>query len=116
MVATVGGSLIAQYAAYCACFNMSGVGSVYATTNNNVNDPTLHTDVVTNGAVVAALLGFDSASPQPTVAWTGLTERFDGVRIADEVFSGASIDISGAAVPAFAHWPARPMSAASGRR
>ena len=99
VVATVGPATNDQLSGYCACFHMSGAGELFASTNNNLNDPVLSTDTVNNGAVVAALLGYQDVTV-PSVAWSGLTECFDGVNAAGvEVFSGAIADVSSGALP-----------------
>ena len=89
----------AVFCGYCAVWTLNDAGTLLASTNAASNDPTLNTNTVSDGVAVAALLGYSSGGG-PTVAWTGLTERFDSVRVfSDQVFSGASSNIASGSTP-----------------
>lgn len=83
---------------YCAVWSLNDADTLLASTTAAVNDPNLNTNTVTDGVAASSLLGYTAVSP--LVAWTGLTEVFDGVRVfGDEVFSGASANIASGSTP-----------------
>ena len=89
VVATYSGTAKASVSAYCACYKMTGCGTLFAARAARVNDPTLTCPTSASGAAAAALLTFTGVSL--TTAWSGLTENFDNVRaLGDDVFSGAA--------------------------
>ena len=87
------------FGGYCALWTLTDADTLLASTNAAVNDPALNTNTVAAGIAVAALLAYSNGGG-PTVAWAGLTEAFDAVRVfGDEVFSGASSNIASGSSP-----------------
>ena len=90
IVVTIDGDV---YSSYCACFRLADA-DVATSINVAGNDPSLNINTTADGTVVAATLGYVGGGLTPNTAWSGLTERFDGVTVfGDEVFSGASSDL-----------------------
>jgi hypothetical protein len=85
------------YGAGVACYLLAGAGTVLATSSAITSDPSLAINTANNGAVAAAAHGFSVAAI--AAAWTGLTERFDNRIYSDDVFSGASANITSASTP-----------------
>lgn len=99
VVATVNAPSNNFFSGYCAVWTLNDADTLFASTNAATGDPTLSTNTVTDGVAAAALLGYSDGGG-PTVAWTGLTEVFDSVRVfGDEVFSGASNNIASGSTP-----------------
>ena len=101
VVATITGSGQA-FAGYCALWTLSDSdGAAFDTATGASITPTLDLDTQADSAVLAAFYGYDGTSASVgSLAWTGVTERFDGVTVfGDEVFSGADESSVAAATP-----------------
>jgi hypothetical protein len=87
------------FGAYCALWTLNDADTLFASTNFvTVNDATLNTNTITNGAAAAAAVCYDSSSG--STVWTGLTEDTDSQHnFSTDLFTAASVAITTGATP-----------------